>query len=152
MAWIYNDLLFTTVNFFILLWFMLNKSLCFPAILLEDSLNKVILTKIAKMLNASEGNISLMYSLGIMNYKKTIKDNKQQCALHMYTSVSVKSIQRNGQDNPVIIMKIHCPCSHSVFSPEDVTIQVPVALYAPKQFSSNKKFKVQYPSVIRNNK
>lgn len=60
MAWIYNDLLFATVNFFILLWFMLNKSLCFPAILLEDSLSKVILTKIAKMLNASEGNISLM--------------------------------------------------------------------------------------------
>lgn len=86
-----------------------------------------------------------------MNYKKTIKDNKQQGALHMYTSVSVKSIHRNGQDNSVIIMKIPCPCSHSVFSP-DVTIQVPVVLYAyaPKQFCRNKKFKVQYPLDILN--
>lgn len=46
------------------------------------------------MLNASEDNISLMYSLGIMNYKKTMKDYKQLGALHMYISVLVKLIHK----------------------------------------------------------
>lgn len=102
------------------------------------------------MLNASEDNISLMYSLGIMNYKKTMKDYKQLGALHMYISVLVKLIHKKRQDNPVIVMKIPCPCSHSGFSPGDVTIQVPVVLYAPKQFSSNRK--IQGPIPFRHEK
>lgn len=55
----------------------------FSAILLEDSLNKLILVEIARMLNVSEENTSLMYLLGILNYKKSMKGKEQLGALHV---------------------------------------------------------------------